>query len=52
MHEVHDLWDVEEKRASWNLSQKRIELVVLPYAHLGQQIIEEIMDVPIRTQRT
>ena len=51
MHEIHDFWNTEEKRAAWNLSKKRIELVVLPYAHLGQRIIEEVLDVPKRTTR-
>lgn len=52
MHEIHHLWEATEEEAAWNLSQKRVEKVVLPYEHLGQKIISEVENVPKRRVRT
>ena len=51
MHEIHALWNAEEKDAAWNLEKKRVERVILPYEHLGQKIITEVENVPIRKIR-
>lgn len=51
MHEIHDLWTVADQDAAWNLEKKRVEKVVLPYEHLGQKIITEVENVPLRKLR-
>lgn len=47
--EIHDMLNLTEKEAQWNVDNRQVELIVLPYP--GQKIIMEVLDVPIRTRR-
>lgn len=51
MHDTHELWEATPEEAAWNVAHGRAELVALPYAHLGQRIITEVLDAPERKNR-